>query len=100
MDWFIELFQATDSVAHIVLLYSIVIAVGVLLGLVLAVIVEFWIIVFYPLVFLYFKPMQDIPRYPEFSRHYESGTMYVVFKKNINYTDYHNNTTGEDSDGI
>ena len=32
MDWFIELFQATDSVAHIVLLYSIVIAVGVLLG--------------------------------------------------------------------
>jgi len=32
MDWFLELFQATDSVAHIVLLYSIVIAVGVLLG--------------------------------------------------------------------
>ena len=68
-------------------------------GLVLAVIVEFWIIVFYPLVFLYFKPMRDIPRYPEFSRHYESGTMYVVLKKNLNYTNYHNNTTGENSDG-
>lgn len=68
-------------------------------GLVVAVIVEFWIIVFYPLVFLYFKPMQDIPRYPEYSRDYESGSMYVVLKKNINYTDYHNNTTGENSDG-
>ena len=32
MDWFIDLFQTTDSVAHIVLLYSIVIAIGVLLG--------------------------------------------------------------------
>lgn len=32
MDWLIELFTKTDSVAHIVLLYSIVIAVGVLLG--------------------------------------------------------------------
>ncbi len=32
MDWIIDLFQTTDSVAHIVLLYSIVIAVGVLLG--------------------------------------------------------------------
>ena len=29
MDWIIDLFQTTDSVAHIVLLYSIVIAVGV-----------------------------------------------------------------------
>ena len=32
MNWFIDLFQSTDSVAHIVLLYSVVIAVGVLLG--------------------------------------------------------------------
>ncbi len=32
MDWLIELFTKNDSVAHIVLLYSIVIAVGVLLG--------------------------------------------------------------------
>ena len=32
MDWIIDLFQTTDSVAHIVLLYSIVIAIGVLLG--------------------------------------------------------------------
>lgn len=32
MDWLIELFTKTDSVAHIVLLFSIVIAVGVLLG--------------------------------------------------------------------
>ncbi|RRD01996.1 putative transporter [Prevotella sp. OH937_COT-195] len=32
MDWFINLFTTTNSVAHIVLLYSIVIAVGVLLG--------------------------------------------------------------------
>lgn len=32
MDWFIDLFSDTDSIAHIVLLYSIVIAVGVLLG--------------------------------------------------------------------
>ena len=32
MDWLIELFTATDSVAHIVLLYAIVIAVGVYLG--------------------------------------------------------------------
>ena len=32
MDWLIELFTKTDSVAHIVLLYSVVIAVGVLLG--------------------------------------------------------------------
>ena len=32
MDWLIELFTSTDSVAHIVLLYAIVIAVGVYLG--------------------------------------------------------------------
>ena len=32
MDWIIDLFQTTDSVAHIVLLYSVVIAIGVLLG--------------------------------------------------------------------
>lgn len=32
MDWFVNLFTTTDSIAHIVLLYSIVIAVGVLLG--------------------------------------------------------------------
>jgi len=32
MDWLISLFTTTDSVAHIALLYSVVIAVGVLLG--------------------------------------------------------------------
>lgn len=32
MDWLINLFSTTDSVAHIVLLYAIVIAVGVYLG--------------------------------------------------------------------
>ena len=32
MDWLINLFTATDSVAHIVVLYAIVIAVGVYLG--------------------------------------------------------------------
>lgn len=32
MDWLIKLFTAEDSVAHIVLLYSIVIALGVYLG--------------------------------------------------------------------
>lgn len=32
MDWLINLFTTTDSVAHIVVLYAIVIAVGVLLG--------------------------------------------------------------------
>ncbi len=32
MDWFINLFTASDSVAHIALLYAMVIAVGVLLG--------------------------------------------------------------------
>lgn len=32
MDWLINLFTTTDSVAHIALLYAIVIAVGVLLG--------------------------------------------------------------------
>ena len=32
MDWLINLFTTQDSVAHIALLYSIVIAVGVLLG--------------------------------------------------------------------
>lgn len=32
MDWLIELFTTQDSVAHITLLYSIVIAVGVMLG--------------------------------------------------------------------
>lgn len=32
MDWLINLFTSTDSVAHIVLLYSLVIATGVLLG--------------------------------------------------------------------
>lgn len=32
MDWIINLFTDTNSVAHIVMLYSIVIAVGVLLG--------------------------------------------------------------------
>lgn len=32
MEWFINLFTSTDSVAHIALLYAMVIAVGVLLG--------------------------------------------------------------------
>ena len=32
MDWFINLFTATDSVAHIAMLYAMVIAIGVLLG--------------------------------------------------------------------
>ncbi|MCH3993555.1 MAG: putative transporter [Prevotella sp.] len=32
MDWFINLFTAQDSVAHIALLYSLVIAVGISLG--------------------------------------------------------------------
>lgn len=32
MDWIIRLFTNTDSIAHIALLYSIVIAVGILLG--------------------------------------------------------------------
>jgi len=32
MDWLINLFTTQDSVAHIALLYSLVIAVGVLLG--------------------------------------------------------------------
>ena len=32
MDWLINLFTNQDSVAHIALLYSIVIAIGVLLG--------------------------------------------------------------------
>ena len=32
MDWLINLFQTQDSVAHVVLLYSIVIALGVYLG--------------------------------------------------------------------
>lgn len=32
MNWFIDLFTTTDSVAHITLLYALVIAVGVLLG--------------------------------------------------------------------
>jgi len=68
-------------------------------GLVLAVIIEFWIIVFYPLVFLFFKPMCDIEHYPEFSKHYENDTKYVVIKKNLNYRNYHNNTTNKDSDG-
>ena len=32
MDWFIQLFTSTESVAHIVILYAIVIALGVYLG--------------------------------------------------------------------
>lgn len=32
MNWFIDLFITTDSVAHITLLYALVIAIGVLLG--------------------------------------------------------------------
>ena len=32
MDWFSSLFSTTDSVAHIVLLFSLVIAIGVVLG--------------------------------------------------------------------
>ena len=32
MDWLIALFTSTDSVAHVVLLYAVVIAVGVYLG--------------------------------------------------------------------
>ena len=32
MDWLVKLFTTQDSVAHIALLYSIVIAVGVYLG--------------------------------------------------------------------
>lgn len=32
MDWLINLFTTTDSVAHIVLLYAVVIAIGVYLG--------------------------------------------------------------------
>ena len=37
MEWLINLFTETESIAHIVLLYSIVIAVGVLLGK-----IKFW----------------------------------------------------------
>ena len=32
MDWLIDLFTSTDSVAHVVLLYAVVIAVGVYVG--------------------------------------------------------------------
>ena len=32
MDWIINLFTTTDSVAHIALLYAVVIAIGILLG--------------------------------------------------------------------
>ena len=32
MDWLVELFTKTDSVAHVVALYAIVIAIGVYLG--------------------------------------------------------------------
>ena len=32
MDWLINLFTTQDSVAHIVLLYGLVISIGVLLG--------------------------------------------------------------------
>ena len=32
MDWLINLFTTQDSVAHIVLLYAVVISIGVLLG--------------------------------------------------------------------
>ena len=32
MDWLVNLFTTTDSVAHIAILYAIVIAIGVLLG--------------------------------------------------------------------
>ena len=32
MDWIINLFTTTDSVAHIALLYAVVISVGILLG--------------------------------------------------------------------
>lgn len=32
MDWIINLFTNTESIAHIALLYAIVIAVGILLG--------------------------------------------------------------------
>ena len=32
MDWFIDLFRNQDTVAHIVLLYALVISVGVYLG--------------------------------------------------------------------
>ena len=32
MDWLINLFTSTDTVAHIALLYALVIAIGVLLG--------------------------------------------------------------------
>ena len=32
MDWLINLFTDTDSIAHIVLLYALVISVGIALG--------------------------------------------------------------------
>ena len=32
MDWLVNLFTTTDSVAHIAILYAVVIAIGVLLG--------------------------------------------------------------------
>ena len=32
MNWLVEIFTDTNSVAHVVLLYSLVISVGVLLG--------------------------------------------------------------------
>ena len=32
MDWLINLFATQDSIAHIVILYAIVISVGILLG--------------------------------------------------------------------
>ena len=32
MDWFLELFTQSDTIAHTIILYAIVIASGVLLG--------------------------------------------------------------------
>ncbi|MBO4579162.1 MAG: hypothetical protein J5715_03300 [Clostridiales bacterium] len=67
-------------------------------ALVFAVIAEFVAVAFYPFIFLVMVPLDNIP-YPMSWYHYGNEKRIVVLKKNVRFSNYHNNTTNERSDG-
>ena len=70
-------------------------------ALIYAVIVESVFIGIIPFTFLFLKNYSELQMYsyPNSWYDYDSDERYVVTKKGINFTDYYNNTTKQNSDG-
>ena len=70
-------------------------------ALIYAVILESILVGSIPFIFLFLKNFSELQMhmYPNSWYHYDSDERYVVTKKGIYYTDYHNNTTNQRSDG-